>query len=1000
MIEIPSAISSNGPSQTSLANSSTTPDKPEEQSSEIQCICGFHDDDGFTICCDQCDTWQHLYCVDIRQDRVPESYLCPNCLPRPLDVRRAKEHQQSRREREDKDKIRRKRQKTNTNANISRRRDHTNNNNNNNINTTQSNGPGPPTADKGVGPGKPTSPKEGQQHSRKRGSHRASISNATGNNVLPELSPPAVESTVAGTVATAVSSPGIASNNDRNMDIDSDTDMDKPTKYKYDFTDIAASADYYSTRDVQAFVTSIAAQRDASIRHYTLDELENLPMPKVSVHDVPDLTTSYSSLPQYFITLDAPCPALQLVAFYKGDIAFQQSYKNDAINQYSLLRHPKPYVLFHPSLPLCIDSRIRGTVARFVKRSCRPNLSLQTIVVDNSEVLFGLVAMEPLKANSVLTVEWEWSGSPAIQSLILGTEPDQLNAEERQEASAWINNLTSNIGECACIDKKECIFTRFKAQREVVFTKPYLNGKGALPLRHRNIFSERNSNSLPDTIIKQLSPERYNATESKESVSRVKAGSRDLSPSTVNYEGPDGAEMSSRELRKMKNIVSRIQKLEQDQPVVNKRRKKNNATPTPVLATELTPSSPADLKDPAKASDSGKKTKHPNAVSSPPSTSFPSGMLLAHTSAPSRRYSESQSVNSDDIRISSNLPTQVSSTPEKSKTPVIRIKKPVYVDVSIQTDPCDDSWLPTIFQDVPARPEPMSLRERLLREHSREWTSDWRKVEKWEAEHKKRRRELEEAVPDCKTKELRLINATDVKSVNQVAAPSLSGEPSEDLPGMDVEVTDTPSDYPIAGTTTSLSNLDSLVAPDSNLSVKSLPTDATDSQTTSTEGQNPTEKDDVPTSVVPDVVSSIAKSPTANGHRKVGLLVQLPPPLDFLATPPTSANTSTSPVLTPSGPLHSPPALSFPSLFSPSTATSVSHTNVQPSPIKTKKLSLSEYGNRRKKADANDKDRSGSFSGKPFPNLASLPEDQKMTRNGDGDHPLSEVSQPMNDVSS
>jgi hypothetical protein len=52
----------------------------------IRCICGYNDDDGFTIQCEKCMVWQHAACVGIRKDNVPDEYFCEDCDPRPLDV--------------------------------------------------------------------------------------------------------------------------------------------------------------------------------------------------------------------------------------------------------------------------------------------------------------------------------------------------------------------------------------------------------------------------------------------------------------------------------------------------------------------------------------------------------------------------------------------------------------------------------------------------------------------------------------------------------------------------------------------------------------------------------------------------------------------------------------------------------------------------------------------------------------------------------------------------
>lgn len=57
----------------------------------ITCICGFDDDDGFTIQCDHCNRWQHAKCYNINNlDNVPDDYLCNSCQPRNLDIKRAR----------------------------------------------------------------------------------------------------------------------------------------------------------------------------------------------------------------------------------------------------------------------------------------------------------------------------------------------------------------------------------------------------------------------------------------------------------------------------------------------------------------------------------------------------------------------------------------------------------------------------------------------------------------------------------------------------------------------------------------------------------------------------------------------------------------------------------------------------------------------------------------------------------------------------------------------
>ncbi|TVY65596.1 Vegetative incompatibility protein HET-E-1 [Lachnellula suecica] len=73
-----------------------------EEDDKIKCICDYSDDDGNTIYCESCDTWQHIECFypgrvnDIMGEDFDHS--CADCKPRPLDRRSATERQRHHRE--------------------------------------------------------------------------------------------------------------------------------------------------------------------------------------------------------------------------------------------------------------------------------------------------------------------------------------------------------------------------------------------------------------------------------------------------------------------------------------------------------------------------------------------------------------------------------------------------------------------------------------------------------------------------------------------------------------------------------------------------------------------------------------------------------------------------------------------------------------------------------------------------------------------------------------
>lgn len=60
---------------------STTDDDldTEDQGDIIRCVCNSTTDDGFTIQCENCDTWQHAKCVNIKKKAIPEHYVCERC---------------------------------------------------------------------------------------------------------------------------------------------------------------------------------------------------------------------------------------------------------------------------------------------------------------------------------------------------------------------------------------------------------------------------------------------------------------------------------------------------------------------------------------------------------------------------------------------------------------------------------------------------------------------------------------------------------------------------------------------------------------------------------------------------------------------------------------------------------------------------------------------------------------------------------------------------------
>ena len=109
------ALPSNAEEDSEIGSISTDPDSNENNNTSkdlhideeytIKCICGFEDDDGNTVYCERCDTWQHTECYYLDGNGIVPSmdvlssidHFCAECKPRSLDARGAIERQASRR---------------------------------------------------------------------------------------------------------------------------------------------------------------------------------------------------------------------------------------------------------------------------------------------------------------------------------------------------------------------------------------------------------------------------------------------------------------------------------------------------------------------------------------------------------------------------------------------------------------------------------------------------------------------------------------------------------------------------------------------------------------------------------------------------------------------------------------------------------------------------------------------------------------------------------------
>lgn len=149
-------------------------------------------------------------------------------------------------------------------------------------------------------------------------------------------------------------------------------------------------------------------------------------------------------------------PRHRYICEYRGQVSLKAAYKEDPKNYYDLLRTTRPHSLFHPDIDLCVDARRQGSEARFVRRSCSPNVILRSIHIPNSTdplILLGLFSARELKPDEELTIGWEWedSGLPPVAKMSSSEAEDYLERPEgRRMSKVWRQAFGG--ASCACPD--------------------------------------------------------------------------------------------------------------------------------------------------------------------------------------------------------------------------------------------------------------------------------------------------------------------------------------------------------------------------------------------------------------------------------------------------------------------------------------------------------------------------------------------------------------------
>ncbi|KAL2153060.1 hypothetical protein VTH82DRAFT_4215 [Thermothelomyces myriococcoides] len=549
----------------------------EEEPYTIRCICGFPDDDGNTIFCETCETWQHIECYypDNVEDALRPNFThsCAECEPRSLDRQQAIARQRARaafpiveaavdrKTKRPPSKSQKKKQKP-SELQI------------NGVSHGSSEALKHTSPQDNVHPAK--KPKSSHKPSQsvsssgtKRSPSHGNAKPAHGHPLSPATTPPDL---LDGFEPHNFSSGFLSLYNDQDFQIvntNSFADLRisntmsawlRDEKLLYDETGVSYDVFRKLPPNIDAIkVTPEVEQNQQVIAPNTVVQWRCLRAPSAIEKDVPLIEVN-------------------------GQIGFQAVYCADPQNRWAELTAPLPFVLFHPDLPLYIDTRKEGSAARFVRRSCKPNAVLETYISAGSEYHFWLVSDRPIAAKEQITISWD-NGFPTEEKTrafqLLGLADDingdaaELNItdEDYLKYGGWARSILSEHGGCACNLGPDCAFARFhrnylaKAQARVNPPKPK---KRKPKTQQQQAISPTstghatNSRAASEGRLEDI-PEHDRRSVSS---SRSKPPSRDMTPTA--RQGSSDAfgilnEPSDRDKRKLAMVEDTFRRMEQQQ---------------------------------------------------------------------------------------------------------------------------------------------------------------------------------------------------------------------------------------------------------------------------------------------------------------------------------------------------------------------------------------------------------------------------------------------------
>ena len=565
----------------------------EEEDYTIKCICEFQEDDGNTVFCEKCETWQHIECY-YHQKKVPDVHNCADCEPRAGDARRATERQRRRREQIDTGDRKIKKPASKSHKKKVKAPEH---------HVIHTNGWTHEKTDlafvRNGGGGSPRD--QPPPAKRSKTSHRASNSmHAQATPANPTSYPSNRSLSGSHSLQSPSKTPSGHSSSGYHTEPYSQEFLqlydhdpgDAPMQANL-FNDIAiASSLSLWSDDVEALTNAANGRTPQDIFMRCDQSLDSMDLPQLNKVTKLDESQDYDGLhPKWiFLTIDVFAPQNSIVGELRGKVGHMQDYVQDSANRWEYLRHPVPFVFFHPKLPIYIDTRREGTSCRYLRRSCRPNLTMKTILENGSDYHFCFVANQDLLPGTELTIGWvldehirkyfSQNNDMVKQEGVLDTAGNYV--------TDWVGKVLADFGGCACEDPNECsmaVYDRRNSSFSFDSAIHMSNGKPKKGWKTRNQISPQSTGQATNSrsgseALKNPEEEEQDDTRSSSGSYKSKPRSRDMTPHHASIDAGNalGLELTDREKRK---IAAMEKNFEQDkQQPAHKKKKRTSGGST------------------------------------------------------------------------------------------------------------------------------------------------------------------------------------------------------------------------------------------------------------------------------------------------------------------------------------------------------------------------------------------------------------------------------------